>query len=445
MLTRDIAAQLMAWKKSKDRRVLLLRGARQVGKTFSVRELAKSFSSFIEVNFLETPALRQFFQGDLSPQPIVQKLEGFFGTSLTEGESLLFLDEVQECPEAITALRFFQEKLPNLHVVAAGSLLEFALGKIPSFGVGRVESLFMYPLSLNEFIRSVDSALFADMISRASPQAPLEGALHLKAVELLKTYAIIGGLPAVVNSYLAQGDLNRCLAIIETLIMGYHDDFAKYHTRISHEKLRATLRASAQQAGKKFVYSHINPGASVSGYDQALDLLCLSGLTYKVYRSAGEGPPIGAQVNQKKFKVLPFDIGIYNRLLDLKLAETLLHDHVTFVNSGAAAELLAGLEIIAHSSAAERPQLYYWDHDTPSGNAEVDYIIQFGRDIVPIEVKAGTKGQMQSMYEFLERKNGSRGIRTSLEPFSTYFAPRSSTPIEVVPLYAIGSYSRSKG
>ena len=444
MIPRTIDRYLAKWKNSKQRKVLLLRGARQVGKTFSVREFAKGFSSCIEVNFLESPELKSFFQaGSLDPEVILEKLQAYFGVSLVPGEGLLFLDEIQDCPEALTALRFFHEKMPALHVVAAGSLLEFVLAEIPSFGVGRIDSLFMYPLSIEEFLVAAGHSNLLETIAKASPEKPLDNILHKKAIDLLKTYTIIGGLPEVVYTYFLTRDINQCLSLISNIVLAYEDDFAKYKTRIASEKLRKTLQAVARQAGSKFVYSRINPEGSSVGYDQALELLVQAGLVYKIYRTSANGLPLGAEADSKNFKVIPFDVGFNNSLLGLKPSDLLLQDEISIVNSGALAEIICGIELISHSLPYQRADLYYWKRDKRGSNAEVDYIVQKNSEILPIEVKAGTKGQMQSLYLFLSEKKKGEGIRTSLENFSSFTSPDKKSIVRVVPIYSIGSYANT--
>lgn len=445
MIARAIDSHLQEWKESRNRRVLLIRGARQVGKTHSIRQLAKSFSSFIEVNFLETPEIKKFFQeGSISPDSILEKLQAYFGITLSSGKSLLFFDEIQECPEALMSLRFFHEKLPELHVIAAGSLLEFVMSEIPSFGVGRIDSLFMYPLSVEEFFRALGEELLLEAIIKALPEAPLDSILHTKALELYKTYLIIGGLPAVVQSYIQSRDINECLLIIGSIVQGYEDDFAKYNTRISSQKLRDTLRATAKQAGSKFVAARVDPERSSSGYDKALELLRLAGLVYKILPTNANGIPLEAESENRGFKVIPFDVGFNNALLGLNVSEFLLQDNVSLVNKGALAEIVCGTEIIKHSFVRKRSQLYYWKRNSRGSSSEVDYIVQRNSNIVPVEVKAGTKGQMQSLYLFLKNKNKSFGIRTSLENFSSFSAPDMKSQINVVPLYAIGRYLHTK-
>jgi len=442
MLKRKIDKLLLDWKNRSGRKVLLLRGARQVGKTFSVRELSRTFVSTIEVNFIETPEVASFFRGgSLEPLAILRKLEAYYDKSLEEGRSLLFFDEIQACPEAITALRFFHEKLPGLHVIAAGSLLEFALAEISSFGVGRIESLFMYPMMLEEFFSALGSSRLYDICKAAQPTAPMDATLHAKACEILKLYSIIGGLPEVVQTYSTTRDFIACSAKLDNLALGYEDDFSKYNTRVAPLKLRETLRAVAAQAGRKFVYSHIKPGSSTSGYDQAIELLRLAGLVYVVRSAAANGLPLGAEVNQKRFKIIPFDIGLYNRLADLNPAQILLEDANSTAHSGPQAEVLCGLELIANASAFERAALYYWSREDRGSSAEVDYLVEANSAIVPIEVKANRKGQMQSLYMLMRQKGIKRGIRSSLENFGTFEAPSGESIVEVIPLYAIGAWA----
>lgn len=416
-----------------------------MGKTSSVREFARtSFSSFVEINFLETPEVGAFFkEGSLSPRSIIEKLTVYCNASIAPGQTLLFFDEIQECPEALTALRFFYEQLPELHVVAAGSLLEFALKDLSSYGVGRIESLFMYPLSFEEFSLALAGEIFCNAVQGASLERPLDDVFHRRALDLLKLYCMVGGLPKVVQRYCDTRDLQQCLPLLEELVLGYEDDFAKYGTRVSSEKLRATLRSVAQQAGGKFVYSRISPGTKLSGYDQAIDLLSRAGLIYKIARSSANAIPLGAEVDPRSFKSIPFDLGIYNRLLGLPLSDILLDDSISFSNRAAFAEIVCGLELVAHAPENLKCGLYYWHREARSSSAEVDYVVQRGAAIIPLEVKAGTKGQMQSLYRFLAEKDADYAIRTSLENFSTISTKVSDTNVrvDVVPLYAIGRYA----
>lgn len=446
MIDRKILSDLIAWRTTPNRKVLLLRGARQVGKTFTIRQLAATFNTYLEVNFLETPEVARFFLGgSLDPISILRNLEAYFEVKLPIGEGLLFFDEIQACPEAITALRFFYEKIPNLHVIATGSLLEFALAEIPSFGVGRIESLFMYPVSIEEFFRANGQGALLQSLQHSTLDQPVASVLHQKACETVRVYSMIGGLPAVVQDYLERKDVNGSLALLDNLLLAYEDDFTKYKTRISPLKLRDTLRSCAAQAGGKFVYSHVKPGSPLSGYDQAVDLLRLAGMIHVVSRTSANGIPLGAESDPKSFKVIPFDIGIYNRLLGLKFSDRVLLENTAFVHEGASAEVLCGLELIASTSVRLRPQLYYWSREKQGSNAEVDYVVQQGMRVVPVEVKAGHKGRMQSMFVFMNEKQCDRGVRTSLENLSRFSTPSGDGVIEVVPLYLVGRWLQGCG
>jgi predicted AAA+ superfamily ATPase len=441
MIERKILADLLTWKVATNRKVLLLRGARQIGKTFTARQLAATFSTCLEVNFLETPEVARFFQGgSLDPVSILRNLEAYFEVKLPIGEGLLFFDEIQACPEAITALRFFYEKIPELHVIATGSLLEFALAEIPSFGVGRIDSLFMYPLSIEEFFKANGQGALLQAIQLATLNKSVDSVLHNKACETVRIYSMIGGLPAVVQTYLESKDINSSLTLLDSLLLAYEDDFTKYKTRISPLKLRQTLTSCATQAGGKFVYSHIKPGSSVSGYDQAVELLRLAGMIYVVSRTSANGIPLGAESDPKSFKAIPFDIGIYNRLLGLKFSDRILLEDTAFVHEGASAEVLCGLELVASTPSRLRPELHYWSREKQSSNAEVDYVVQQGMRVVPVEVKAGHKGRMQSMFVFMNEKQCGRGVRTSLENLSSFATPSGGGVIEVVPLYLVGRW-----
>lgn len=439
-MRRNIEQHLLDWKGEAYPKPLLLRGARQVGKTYSVRKLGATFSSYLEVNFLEQPELARFFQsGSLEPMRIKEKLETYFGKSISIGNTLLFFDEAQACPEALSSLRFFYEKVPGLHIVAAGSLLEFTLAEIPSFGVGRTQSLFLYPVSVGEFFVASGNARLLDRINEAFVSESLDPVLHKKAVDLLRTYSMIGGFPEVVSTYLESHDLLRCMAVLESLVLSYEDDFAKYKKRANVLKLRDVLRSVARQAGHKFVFSHVNPGGSTFGYDTALELLRLAGLVYRVQHSSGNGMPLGAETNHAKFKIIPADVGMYNRLCGLDLSKLVLADDMAWVHSGALAEVLVGTELVAGTPASQRAELYYWSREARGSNAEVDYLIAQDSTIYPIEVKAGTKGQMQSLYRFIAEKKLSCGIRASLENFSSFRGPGGEL-VRVLPIYAMSSF-----
>lgn len=430
-MDRIIDKYLLEWKEDPSRKVMLLRGARQVGKTYSIRKLGESFQHFLEINFEEERDLKSIFHGSLSPGDLCEKLSAFFSVPIIPGETLLFFDEIQACPEALSSLRFFHEKMPELHVIAAGSLLEFALSEIPSQGVGRISPLFMYPMSFVEFLTANGAKPMVDLVSKSRGQNPLEDVFHKKLIDYLKTYLLIGGMPEVVEAYVKQRDLILCQKKLDDLLITLRDDFTKYKKRAPVVRLREVFDSIVFQAGTKFKYSNIESPSSSHSLKDALDLLVQAGLAYKVYHTAARGLPLGAQIDTKKFKVILFDVGIHQRLLGLDLQSYLLAEGFQGINKGNMAEVFAGLELLHNRPLNLKHQLFYWHKEARGSNAEIDYLIQQGEKIVPVEVKAGTKGQMQSMHIFLESRGISRGIRTSLENFCEY------EKTKVIPLYAI--------
>jgi uncharacterized protein len=427
---RNIFLELKNWAKEEDRKPLLLRGARQVGKTYAVRELGKLFENFVEVNFEENDEVKLFFDSSLAPQHIVEQIAQYNGESIIPGKTLLFLDEIQACPNAIKALRFFYEKMPELHVIAAGSLLEFALSEIPSFGVGRISSIFMYPVSFFEFLDATGNQLLREAIQNAGFKNPLALPLHSKAMKILRTYMTLGGLPEIVDKYLKTSDAVSSQKKIDELILTFRDDFAKYKTKISTEKIDATFNSTAFQAGSKFVYNAVGNESS-TGYATALDLLNKAGLAVKVIHSSSRGIPLKAQVKFNKFKVLPFDTGIYHRMLGLDIPSFVISDDLELVNKGALAEIYVGLMLLHTFPNHIKPDLFYWQREKKGSNAEVDYVVENNGKIFPVEVKASSRGSMQSMQIFLSERGFETGIRIAGEPFSEY------QNIKVVPLYAV--------
>lgn len=428
---RDIFDSLQDWAKAPDRKVLLLRGARQVGKTYAVRHLSASFDSCMEVNFEEQKDVRSFFDGSLEPGGIVRKLENFFGVRIIEGQTLLFFDEIQACPDAIRSLRFFQEKMPELHVVACGSLLEFALESIPSHGVGRITSLFMFPMTFQEFLLSLDEKGLVNEIRGSAIDHALPPPFHARLLDRVKTYMMIGGMPEAVKQFTRSGNIADCRDVLSDLLRTLRDDFAKYRKRCPASRLNDVLESVVFQAGGKFKYSKACLDTRTESIKAALDLLVMAGLAYRVHHTDARGFPLGAQASPKRFKTVVFDVGLHQRILGLDLAPMLVSGNFAVVNRGAVAEVFAAQELRASSNPRDPRQIYYWHREARNSNAEVDYVIQRDDEILPIEVKAGGRGRMQSLRLFMDERDVRRGIRTSLENFSAI------DDIEIVPLYAL--------
>lgn len=430
-LKRHIDQELSLWAKSPDRKPLLLRGARQVGKTTAVQHLSEEFEYFAEIDFNERPDIHYLFDGSYSPQEICQLLSVQLRIPIIAGKTLLFFDEIQACPQAINRLRYFYEKYPEQHLIAAGSLLEFALESLPSYGVGRIRSIFMYPFSFEEFAWATGNELLAQMIAKATPLSPLPDPIHEQATRLLRIFLVLGGMPAVVARYCKDGNLLECQRILRELIRSYRDDFAKYRQRVPSMRINAVFSSVAEQGLGKFVYSKVNCDGNSSQVKTALETLILAGLVYPVTHTSANGIPLGAEINEKYRRMIFLDTGLLQSILGLDITEYLSTSDMQVINRGAIAETFVGNEIIKSSPCYDPRSLYCWHREKGGSSAEVDYVVQLGDRIRPIEVKSGVKGSMQSMRLFMQQKGIDYGIRTSLENFSCY------DDIRVYPLYAI--------
>jgi predicted AAA+ superfamily ATPase len=430
-IPRKTDSELEKWKVESKHKPLLIRGARQVGKTKTVREFGRKFDNFIEINFEESPRLKALFSDELSPVTICENIAAIFKTSILPGKTLLFLDEIQDCQKAIASLRFFYEKMPGLHIIAAGSLLEFALSEIPTFGVGRIRSMFMYPICFSEFLAGAGENQLLDKVREANSTKPMNEVLHARLIELIQKFMCLGGMPEVIATYFETGDLHQCQQLLDDLIISIQADFTKYRKRTPVSRLNEVFQAVVFQSGQKFVYSKACAQANHKQVKESLQLLITAGLVIPVTHSSSNGVPLGAGANLKKQKMLVFDTGFFQRIMGLDLADFLLTKKFDAINKGNLAEQFVGLELIKSESCYKNPILYYWHREAKSSNAEVDYVIPISQEIVPIEVKSGTKGAMQSMFLFLQEKKIQKGIRISNENFSVY------SSIEVYPLYAV--------
>ncbi|MDR2813981.1 MAG: ATP-binding protein [Prevotellaceae bacterium] len=431
---RNINRELLDWSKDPDRKLLLLRGARQVGKSSAVRYLGKSFKYFVEVNFEDAEEnVKTLFRPGISPQEICKRLSFYCNTPIVAGETLLFLDEIQACIPAITKLRYFYEQFPELHVIAAGSLLEFALEELPSFGVGRIRSVFMYPFAFDEFLYATGNERLVHEYRNASPSQPLPDIVHRMILKNLEIFMLFGGMPAVVVEYVKYQDFSRCQRVLNDLLLSFRSDFAKYKSRVPETRINEVFESVANQAEGKFVYERASEQASNRQVKNALELLTMAGLVYPVTHTSANGIPLGAEVNPKFRRMFLFDTGIFQRVLGLDASRALLSNDFKTINGGALAEMFVGLELLKASSCYYPLTLYYWQREKYQSNAQVDFVIQKNEQIIPIEVKSGMIGKMQSLFLFLQEKKLEYGVRTSLENFAQY------DKIRVYPLYAISN------
>ncbi len=434
---RLIDNSLFNWKDDDNKKPLLLRGARQVGKSSAIRNLGKSFEYYIEINFEENTAIKKLFDGLNSIENICSKLEIIFSIPIIEGKTLLFLDEIQSCENAILSLRFFYEKMPNLHVVAAGSLLEFALQSLPSFGVGRVRTLFVYPFSFDEFLISLNENKLVELKNNANSNNQLDEIFHLKLTDYFKQFLIIGGMPEVVSRYAQNKKLSEAQQILDDLIISYKSDFVKYNKRIPFDRINEVFEAVSKQMGNKFIYTKAGNNLSHIQIKEALQLLILAGLVIPVTHTSANGIPLGAEIDSKKRKMLILDTGLFQRILNLDISIITFEENLNVINKGAIAELFFGLEWLKYSNPFTQNQLYYWHRENKTGNAEVDYVVQKQINIIPVEIKSSNSGSMQSLRIFLSEKKISKGIRFSLENFS------SMEDVTIYPLYAVNNFFNS--
>lgn len=454
-IQRNIDVELLEWKDNPMRKPLLLRGARQVGKSSAVRHFGKEFQFFAEVNFERHKTVKTFFQGDIDIRLIVQKIAIYINVPIEEGKTLLFLDEIQECPEAIMALRFFKEDYPGLHVIAAGSLLEFTLQKLPTFGVGRIHTLFMYPMTFDEFLNANNENGLISMKRQADSQHPLDAAFHEKLIEYFRIYLLVGGMPEAVLAWIKTHNFNQCSHIQEDIILTYEDDFSKYKKRVSPDLLRTTLHGICHQPGEKITFKQISADYRSSQIREAVRLLTLAGLVVPVIATSWNGIPLDAEANDKNMKILLLDSGLLLSVLQLEgnLAQHLVELIMTgspkdLVNKGGLVEMVAGLELLRNKPCVQRQKMFYWEK---SGNsiAEIDYLDTFHLKVTPIEIKSGTQGGMKSLWQFMREKRLTEAIRCSFENFGefTYTDPQADNAerhITIIPLYALENLREMK-
>ena len=433
-ITRDIDKTLAEWKNEVGRKPILLRGVRQCGKTSAVRALAESFDSYVEINLEKQPALCALFDGDIDINKILSQIELRYGKPVSAGKTLLFIDEIQACPRAITALRYFYEDAPDLHVIAAGSLLEFVLGSKRQkakvdFPVGRIRSIYMYPFSFAEFLRGTGKGALADYLSNLNISSG-ENLAHDLLIEAYKEFLIVGGMPEAVRIYAETGSFLKCQDVHRDIVTNFKDDFNKYYSDLPSEILRKVFDYAMHNVCSQTKASSAVSGVSAYYFNESIRLLRRAGLVYPVKASSCDSIPFGSSEKEANKKLILFDTGVYLTECGLDAGSILASDIFDEMNKGNVVEMQTGLELIKASSPVKDVSLYYWYRS--GANAETDYVISTGTTAVPIEVKASRQGSMQSMRSFLaSHKNATYGIRVSLESFCRY------DNIFVYPVYAV--------
>ena len=423
--------RLLAWKDSRDRHPLLVRGARQVGKTWSVVSFGTThFPGAVHVvDFEQRPAARDYFKGDLDPRKVLTGLELLLGAPVVAGRDLLFFDEIQACPRALVALRYFYEQMPELHVVAAGSLMEFALGQI-SFPVGRIDYLTMRPMTFVEYLWAIGSEVMAGVVL-AGPRLQPE-TTHALVLEELRHYLYVGGMPAAVKAYAAGLSLVAAFARQDALTQSHRDDFGKYAPRADKRCLDEVLVSTARSIGRPVKYASLATGFKSDVIHAAFDLLEKAALLRRVPTAGPSGLPLAVSANRKRFKALLVDVGLMQRLSGMPADAEYGRSSLLAMYTGALAEQFVGQELVASLG----DEVYCWLRPQKSSSAEVDYVVASGGRAVPIEVKRGPAGRLRSLHLLLsEYPQCAPGLVLSEAPY----AELPEQGLTFVPLYYAGT------
>ena len=450
---RHALTDLERWLHRARRKPLVIRGARQVGKTTLVRLFAEEyFQGLAELDFERRPELAGLFAGN-DPRRTLGLLEVELEADLVPGRTLLFLDEIQAAPEVLASLRYFYEELPELHVIAAGSLLEFAL-EAPAFSmpVGRIEYLHLGPMQLDELLLAAGKKRLARYLSHYRLGDEIPEAIHQQLTDWLRSFLIVGGMPDAVRAFVEEGGSYRTSeAVKHSILATFHDDFGKYGPRVDTARLRKVFERLPHLVGGKLKYVHIDREDRAKDLAAALRHLSQARLAFRVHHTAANGVPLGAEADERRFKVLCLDVGLMATASGLTILDLERAGDVLLVNRGALAEQLVGQHLLYSTPAWEEPRLYYWAREKPGSSAEVDYVISQGSEILPLEVKAGKTGTLKSLHLFLREKRRRLALRLSSAPPSLHEAetslPGGNAPFRLLslPLYLVGEVRRLVG
>ncbi|NOX46492.1 MAG: ATP-binding protein [Chlorobi bacterium] len=425
-MEREIHNKFYAWKISSRRKPLIIRGARQVGKTYSVLEFGKQhYRKVHQINFEKTPKWKDIFEMDLDAVRIVEELEFLLNDKIDIETDLLFFDEIQNCPKAIMSLRYFYEQLPKIHLIAAGSLLEFALNNI-SFPVGRVQTLEMLPMSFSEFIKAFGKEKVYKIIQ--SHPAKLSSIIHETILEDVFSYFFVGGMPEAVKHYCESGKMADVFEIHSDLLYTYAQDFSKYSPSVNRDCLNMVLSASGKSTGKQIKYSQLASGFSNPTIKSAFMALANARLLRKVRATSPSGLPLEAGANEKRFKSVFLDIGLMAHINGLSNNYLDIKHNMNKIFDGAMAEQFVGQEFLA----AGQKNLYYWARQSKSSTAEVDYLLVNDNEIIPIEVKNSSSGRLKSLHLLL---NQFPNIKKAYVLSHTEYGKIENQKLEFIPIY----------
>ncbi len=449
---RFIEKKLLEWKNEKHPHPIMLRGARQIGKTYCIENFAKNnFENYITLNFDKEADLDSLFL-DLDPTKILERIQLKTGQRILVGKTLIFLDEIQESFQAIKSLRYFYEKIPGLHVISAGSLLDFALssGKF-SMPVGRVHFLFLGPMSFYEYLYQRDKGddLLIAKLKSFSLTNPIDDQTHEVLLNEVKKYSGLGGMPEIINEYFQNPDdvnkFEKYTSIQNSILLHYREDFHKYASKARYPHLERVFASVPKMTGKKFKYSQVDKTEFKMNTDEsrelreATELLAKANVINLVHRTSAAGLPFEAEASSKSFKAIFLDIGLMNKSFGNSpeiLGEILSAKDFHSIAAGALAEQFVGQELLANLPFIEERKLYYWARDAKNSSAEIDYLINIGTQIFPIEVKAGKTGRLTSLHMIVQEYKMPFGIRISSKKLDF------QNQVLSIPFYAIPEIPR---
>ena len=395
-MKRLVTTELLAWKDSARRKPLIVRGARQVGKTHSIRAFGEEcYEEFASIDLERNRGWHRIFDGDLDAKRLLSELRVVLDKSIEPGRTLLFFDEVQACPRAISALRYLYEEIPELHVIAAGSLLDFALSDI-SFPVGRVQFLEMFPLVFVEYLWAIGRDRSAEVALSMPGEVP--EVIHSSLLADLRDYFFVGGMPESVLAYARKRSIRDSRAVHRELCESYRQDFQKYAPRADPYCLDAVLAGTARQVGSQVKYASLAEDFSGHTIRRAFELLTKARVVKKIPSAIPAGLPLGAAASPKRFKALMVDIGLMQHLRGVPIDLEYGKADLLKIHEGDMAEQFVGQEMLVSQSA----DLYYWSRQAKSSTAEVDYLAVIEGSIVPVEVKSGPSGRLRSLHLLLE-------------------------------------------
>ena len=427
-MKREAIKELYEWKGRKDRKPLILRGARQVGKTWLMKEFAAdAYGKYAYINFEDNEIIKQIFQKDFDIERILLALQ--LATDVViDTDTLIIFDELQEAPRGLTALKYFQEKAPQYHIMAAGSLLGIAMHEGDSFPVGKVDFMDLYPLSFFEFLDALGQEKLKKLLK--SKDWELISAFQSKLQENLRLYYYIGGMPEVVSSFITDKDLMKVRRLQQNILDAYDRDFSKHAPISEVPRIRMVWKSVAAQLSKenrKFIYGQLKEGARAKDFEIAIEWLRDDGRVYKVNRAKKGQMPLSAYEDFSAFKLFMLDTGLMCAMSNLP-AQALLDGNALFSDYKGA---LTEQYVLQQLEAIKELSIYYWSSDNSRG--EIDFLLQYGTDIIPVEVKAEENLQSKSLRAFVERNPGLHGVRLSMSDY------REQDWLTNYPLYSIQS------